>query len=174
VLTTLLWAVISAQFLQIRQMLSPSLGADYPYETVWAAIVFSAWYCGVGPSVVTTLISVFGVWYWFVPIAGSFALTNPTTQVSGMVAFLVLSGFIIALGEANRRSEAGLERSEFRFRRLIESNIIPVVCTNMARILEANDAFLNMVGYSRDDLQEGTIDWMKITHRSIFRKSGTL
>ncbi len=40
--------------LQLRKVLSPLLGADNPYHTAWAATVFSAWACGVGPSVVST------------------------------------------------------------------------------------------------------------------------
>jgi PAS domain S-box-containing protein len=149
--------------LLLREMPSLWFGANYHYLTVSAAVVFSSWYCGVGPSVVTTLITWLGTWYWFVPTVGSFALINPKAQVAGMVVFLFLSGFIIALGEANRRTKAILERSEFRFRRLIESNIIPVVCTNMERITEANDTFLNMVGYSRDDLDRGAISWESMT-----------
>ena len=51
--------------LLLRQLIFPLLGANNPYHTVWAAVVFSAWYCGLGPSVVTALLSVVGVWYWF-------------------------------------------------------------------------------------------------------------
>jgi len=149
--------------LLLRKMLSVWLGANYPYLTVSAAVVFSGWYCGVGPSIVTMLITSFGVWYWFVPSFGSFALMSPKTQVAGTVVFLALSGFIIALGEENRRSKARLERSEFRFRRLIESNVIPMLCTNMEKITEANDAFLNLVRYSREDLDKGALDWAKMT-----------
>ena len=149
--------------LLLRQMLSPWLGTDNPYHTLWAAVVLSAWYCGVGPSVVTTLIGLLGVWYWFLPPSRSFILQHMRPDVSGMVTFLALSGFIIALGKANRRSNARFERSEFRFRRLIESNIIPVVFGVMELITQANDAFLSMVGYSRDDLVAGRIDWMKMT-----------
>jgi len=98
-------AVVAAIFaLWLRQQLSPLLGANNPYHTAWAAVVFSAWYCGVGPSIVTTLLSVVGVWYWFVPPFGSFGIQDPRTAISGMIGFLVFSGFIIALGEANRRS----------------------------------------------------------------------
>jgi signal transduction histidine kinase len=90
--------------LLLRQLLFPLLGADNAYHTVWVAVVFSAWYCGFGPSVVTALLSVVGVWYWFLPPVNSFALHDPKTAVSGMLGFLVFSGLIIALGEANRRS----------------------------------------------------------------------
>jgi PAS domain S-box-containing protein len=88
-----------------REMLSPLLGASNPYHTVWAGVVFSAWYCGLGPSIATTLVSVLGVWYRFLPPFNSFAFENPRAEISGMVGFLILSGFIIALGETNRRSK---------------------------------------------------------------------
>jgi signal transduction histidine kinase len=89
--------------LLLRQVLSPLLGESNPYHTVWAAVFFSAWYCGLGPSIISVLLSVVGVWYWFLPPAGSFALRDPKTAISGMAGFLLLSGLIIATGEANRR-----------------------------------------------------------------------
>jgi signal transduction histidine kinase len=95
--------------LLLRVMLTPLFGTTNPYHTFWLAIVFSAWYCGLGPSIVAVLISAVGVWYFFLPPTHSFALQNPQVAISGMVGFLVFSGFIIALGEANRRSK---ERSE--------------------------------------------------------------
>lgn len=90
--------------LLLRRLVAPLLGENNPYHTVWAAVVFSAWYCGLGPSIVTTLLSGVGVWYWFLPPANSFSLDDPKTAISGMLGFLVFSGLINALGEANRRS----------------------------------------------------------------------
>ncbi len=104
--------------LLLRKMLSPLLGTENPYLTVWAAIVFSAWYCGVGPSVAGALVCVFGVWYWFLPYVNSFALQNPKAEISGMALFSVLSGFIIALGEANRRSKARSDRDAAERKRI--------------------------------------------------------
>src|SRR5271167_1102762 len=51
--------------LLLRQTLSPWLGTNNPYHVAWAAVAFSAWYCGVGPSIIAMLISALGVWYWF-------------------------------------------------------------------------------------------------------------
>ena len=102
--------------LLLREALTPLLGENNPYHTVWAAVVFSAWYCGLGPSVVTTVLSLVGVWYWFLPPTHSFALENPETAISGMVGFLFFSSFIIALGEANRRSFAKSQWAEGQFR----------------------------------------------------------
>jgi signal transduction histidine kinase len=98
-------AVLSAILaLLLRRLAAPLLGENNPYHTVWAAVVFSAWYCGLGPSLVTALLSAVGVWYWFLPPANSFSLDDHETAISGMLGFLVFSGLIIALGEANRRS----------------------------------------------------------------------
>ena len=119
--------------LLLRQALSPLLGANTPYFTVWAAVVFSARYCGLGPSIVTTLLSALGVWFWFLAPLHSFRLQDPKTQISGLVGFGVLSGFIIAVGEANRRShckslfaEESVREKESEFHLLADS--IPELC----------------------------------------------
>lgn len=99
-----LLAAIAALFL--RRLLAPVLGDQNPYHTAWAAVVFSAWYCGVGPSVLTILVDLIGVWYWFLPPAASFALANPRADIAGMLGFVFFSGFIVAFGETTRRSLA--------------------------------------------------------------------
>jgi K+-sensing histidine kinase KdpD len=63
--------------LLLRRLAAPLLGENNPYHTVWAAVVFSAWYCGLGPSVITALFSAVGVWYWFLPPTNSFSLGDP-------------------------------------------------------------------------------------------------
>lgn len=104
--------------LVVRGLLSPLLGASNPYHSVWMAVIFSAWYCGVGPSVVSTFVSLVGVWYLFLPPSQSFAFQNPKIEISGMVGFLVFSALIISLGEANRRLKARSEREVAERRRL--------------------------------------------------------
>ncbi|MGV0025578.1 CHASE domain-containing protein [Phormidesmis priestleyi] len=63
-----------------------------------------------------------------------------------------------------RRSQTALRQSESRLRRLIDANIIGVIIANMnGEVLEANDAFLNMIGYSRKDVMTGAVNWREIT-----------
>ena len=102
--------------LWLRQLFSPLLGQGNPYHTLWPAVVFSAWYCGLGPSILTASIGLLGVWYWFLPPYNSFHLQDPKAQISGMIGFLIFSSLIIALGEANRRSLARNKWAEDRFR----------------------------------------------------------
>jgi len=91
--------------LLLRGLFSPLIGMHDAYHTAWVAVVFSAWYCGAGPAIVTTLMSAAGVWYWFLPPGHTFAVADLKVHAAGMVGFLILSAFIIALGEANRRSK---------------------------------------------------------------------
>ena len=54
--------------------------------------------------------------------------------------------------EQRKQVEAELERTSLRFRRLFEANIIGVLFTDIhGNIHDANDAFLEMTGYSRAD-----------------------
>ena len=57
-----------------------------------------------------------------------------------------------------------LRASESRFRRLADSNIIGVITATFdGKITEANDAFLAMVGYRREDLDAGRLNWRAMT-----------
>jgi signal transduction histidine kinase len=129
--------------LLLRQLFFPFLGASNPYHTVWPAVVFSAWYCGLGPSVVTALLSVVGVWYWFLPPFGSFALQDPKSAIAGMLGFLVFSAFIIALGETNRQS---LSKSQWIEKQLKKAH------EELERKVQERTADLNMANENLRDL----------------------
>jgi PAS domain S-box-containing protein len=60
----------------------------------------------------------------------------------------------------SRRTKAALRASEARFAKLAESGIISIVVGDLTgNAIEANDAFLRMVGYSREDLRAGKVRW---------------
>jgi PAS domain S-box-containing protein len=68
----------------------------------------------------------------------------------------------ISLEKARHYGE--LKEREAKIRRLIDSNIIGVVIWTMdGQIVEANEAFLAIVGYSRDDLISGRVNWVGMT-----------
>jgi PAS domain S-box-containing protein len=63
-----------------------------------------------------------------------------------------------------KRIEAALRESESRFRRLSDSNMIGIMFWDVkGRITDANDAFLEMLGFTREDLAAGRIDWEQVT-----------
>ncbi|MEH1919872.1 GAF domain-containing protein, partial [Nostoc sp.] len=62
-----------------------------------------------------------------------------------------------------KRTELALQSSEMRFRRIFDSNVVGMLFADLqGKILDANDRFLEMVGYTRDDLDTG-IDWLRMT-----------
>jgi PAS domain S-box-containing protein len=59
---------------------------------------------------------------------------------------------------------SALRENEIRFRRLVESNVIGIMVADLnGKIIDANDALLNMVGYTREDLQLSKIHWDQMT-----------
>jgi PAS domain S-box-containing protein len=77
--------------------------------------------------------------------------------------------FIAFIGTATdvterKRAEEALRESEAKIRRLVDSNIIGIFVWDFdGRILEANDEFLRMVSYDREDLVSGRIRWTELT-----------
>lgn len=63
-----------------------------------------------------------------------------------------------------QRMEESLREREARIRRLVEANIIGVLFSDMhGGVSDANDALLRILGYSREDLRAGKIDWIEMT-----------
>jgi PAS domain S-box-containing protein len=62
-----------------------------------------------------------------------------------------------------KRTEEALRRSEARFKRLVESNVVGIIVSDEEKITEANDLFLEIVGYSRADLQAAGLSWRVMT-----------
>jgi PAS domain S-box-containing protein len=57
-----------------------------------------------------------------------------------------------------------LEEREAKIRRLVDANIIGVLISDLeGQIIEANDAFLDMVGYTRDDVASRRLRWTEMT-----------
>ena len=62
------------------------------------------------------------------------------------------------------RLHGEIEERETKIRRLVDSNIMGVFIWDFdGRILEANDEFLRMVSYDREDLVSGRIRWADLT-----------
>ncbi|WP_445632681.1 histidine kinase [Nostoc sp. DSM 114161] len=63
-----------------------------------------------------------------------------------------------------KQSEQALRESEAKFRSVVESNMIGIgFWEKDGKITEANDALLNMLGYSRAELVSGKLNWKNLT-----------
>ncbi|HEY3819023.1 MAG TPA: PAS domain S-box protein [Polyangiaceae bacterium] len=63
-----------------------------------------------------------------------------------------------------RRTEDARREAELRFRRLFDAGIAGItVGVTSGAIVEANDVFLSLVGYSREDLAAGRLSWRDLT-----------
>jgi PAS domain S-box-containing protein len=88
------------------------------------------------------------------------------------------SGFIRDITE-HKRLYSELQEREAKVRRLIDSNIIGIFIWDLdGRIVEANEAFLRIVGYSREDLISRRMSWRELTpaewHYADDRRIGQL
>src|SRR5258707_5115399 len=66
--------------------------------------------------------------------------------------------------EENVQLQSALEEREAKIRHLFDSNIIGIVIFDFEeRLIDANDAFLDMMGYDREDLVSGRMRWTDMT-----------
>ena len=88
----------------------------------------------------------------------------PRVFAPARTAVLKLLASQAAISLENSRLYRDLAERESRIRRLVDANIIGIIIWELeGRILEANDAFLAMVGYDREDLVAGRLDWTELT-----------
>ena len=66
---------------------------------------------------------------------------------------------------AIRQAEAALRRSESRFKELSDANVIGVMTSRLSDnvITEANDEFLRMIGYGREEFRQSRLSWLEMT-----------
>ena len=80
------------------------------------------------------------------------------------IAVLKVLASQAAISLENTRLYGALEKRQAKIRRLVEANIIGIFIWNLeGEITEANEAFLHMVGYSREDLVSGRVRWTDLT-----------
>jgi len=87
------------------------------------------------------------------------------TRVQERTAELTRKNDQLAVEIAERkRVEEALRKSEVRFRRLSDSGTLGIITADLAgRVLDANETFLQMVGYSQRELVAGEISWVTLT-----------
>jgi PAS domain S-box-containing protein len=108
---------------------------------------------------------------------GRVALTGKAgvieTYVSSLKMWFSISvyspqqGYFVAVFDViteRKQAQEALEAAHGRLRNFVDANIIGVVIANTAgEVIEANDYYLNLIGHSRQELEQKKVDWRAIT-----------
>jgi PAS domain S-box-containing protein len=100
-------------------------------------------------------------------LIGTLYLENsltPNVFTPDRIALLKVLASQAAISLENSRLYNDLAEREGKIRRLVDANIIGIfIADRGGRILEANDAFLRIVGYDREDLVLGRVRWSELS-----------
>jgi PAS domain S-box-containing protein len=89
---------------------------------------------------------------------------TPHAFTPSRMAVLKLLASEAAISMENARLYRDLAEREARIRRLVDANVIGIAIWDFeGRILDANDAYLQMIGYERNDLLSGRLRWKDLT-----------
>ena len=92
-----------AAALALRSLFQPILGGSMHYVSISADTVFAAWYCGLGPAVLATILGSVAANVLFL---SPYQPLGPFTEkdIIGELLFLLFSAAIIAVAEGGRRA----------------------------------------------------------------------
>ncbi len=87
--------------------------------------------------------------------------TTPLTIVDGIVTSVLALSIDIT---DKMKAEASIRKSESKFKKVYDSKIFGMLFWDQdGAIQDTNDAFLELVGYSRDELNDGLLNWKELT-----------
>jgi signal transduction histidine kinase len=93
--------------LLLARALNPFAAAPISYIATLAAVTFSSWYCGIGPSLASIAFSLVAADYWSIPPTHSLRIAHLSGWLT-LLAFLCVAAFIVAIGESSRRERERL------------------------------------------------------------------
>lgn len=144
---------------------TPGLGPMLLYAPLpfflWAALRFGP--PGAAAAVLgAALIAAFSMRAGVGPFTAATAGGTPSVELFMLAAALPM--LLLAAGVRERTSAtAALASGEARFRALFESNAVPILYWHAdGRVLDANDAYLQLCGQTREDLEEGRVRWDRV------------
>lgn len=153
----------------LTQLLYPLLNPlIFPF--FFAAITVSAWYGGFKPGLLAIALSTLYILFFLIEPLYSFKIVS-IKQLIQLLTFLLVSFLITVLCSqlqaAKRKADHNLKLlrlSERRFSHLSEANLIGIITTDLnGALVEANDVFLSMIGYTREELRSGRVDLLALT-----------
>jgi PAS domain S-box-containing protein len=146
----------------LRLALTAWVGPGLPaYITLYPAIMVVALLVGFGPGLVVTACAGLAASYWVLPPVGQFAIAAPVDRL-GLVIFAGMGVFISAVAELARRyrhkaaaydREATVRESQKRLTAFAAATFEGIVESEAGSILDCNEQFARMSGYSVAELR---------------------
>jgi signal transduction histidine kinase len=99
--------VAAAVALLVARELKPFLGQSAPLVTIFPAVAFAAWRCGLGPSFLSIAVGLLGTKYWFVEPLHSFRVLSVSQAITFLICVFAC-GLVAAMGEVWRRENGTL------------------------------------------------------------------
>lgn len=125
-------------------LVNPFAAKGVAYVLLFPAVAFSAWYCGIGPTIIAVVLSVVGAMYGFVPHVHHFA-TPDGTAIVGAIAFLLSSAIVLIMGEARRRQNEILRKAQWELEQTVTERTADLDAVNQnlrdlsGRLLQMQD-----------------------------------
>lgn len=144
----------------LRFALYPLLDFNVPFILYFPTVVVCAWFGGLWPGVLSTILSALIAWYLFFLPQYSFAVSDPTA--STQVIIFMLAGLLISmLAESLHRARRKTEESEAkareqgeRLRVTLESIGDAVITTDAkGRITFINHVAESLTGWTQDEAE---------------------
>jgi signal transduction histidine kinase len=119
-------------------------GERLVYVLILPAIAFSAWYCGIGPSLVATVLALAGAMYGPTTSVHSFPVPN-RSELFLLSAFLFSSMLVIVMAESRRRQNEMLRKAQGELEARVQERTTDLDSANdnlrelSARLLQLQD-----------------------------------
>lgn len=136
----------------LGDLLDPVLGERVPYPAYFMAIMFVAWYGGLGPSLLAAVASALLADYLFISPRREI-LSQLPGDVVALVLYVVAGWTIAVLSESLAMSRRRHEASEQRYRILVDNLQEGILSVDRdGRIAFANSYVVEMLGHSLEEL----------------------
>jgi len=143
----------------LRFALQPLIGSGTPYVALFPVTVAVALIAGMGPAIVTGVLGSIATDYFF--IEPLYSIDLDVVGLSRMAVLTLTSAFVGYFGEVLRAARAKAERqalelreSEQRLSTVFRASPTGIFITRLADglFLDVNDAYLQITGYSADEV----------------------